>query len=453
MRRGRTALVASLLVALPATAGAHGEAPAALEVLAADDVAPTLIRTNIGVARRSAAGEYSYLCPGLWGGAEKAIAAASPDAELLVTLGDGGIQTSTDAGCSFDAEALGLDGAWAAGDAAYSNGAVWVVGQRFDTGVGGAVWSVAPSGERELRALWSDARPDSVIGGTGGSTWVAGARPTPHLFRAQLEEGSVQWTEFGAPGVPEDTSRLSLRWAGPDQRWVVASVGAERYLWRGESSSEGPVEWTQALGPFQSLHGPVEFQGLRLVVGDGELFHQPVAGADSTQWQSRGETDWICLQAHAGRVYACTLPALLEVEAWAPRESAPQTKPVFALRDYTGPSDTCGWDEMTELTCRLDWFHFGAEAGLLVPDEPEPEPEPDSEFTESPEDEPASDVVEPPTATAPEPQGSGGCQSSPTPPGWWALWLLGLVFRRQGRRIVRAEVVDGRAKKSSARCD
>ncbi|HMV68384.1 MAG TPA: hypothetical protein PKA64_16165, partial [Myxococcota bacterium] len=64
-----------MIAALLAAAWAHGPAPAVLEVLdwepgVCAPVAPSLVRTNIGLMLAAPTGGYSYGCPSRWGGAE-----------------------------------------------------------------------------------------------------------------------------------------------------------------------------------------------------------------------------------------------------------------------------------------------------------------------------------------------------------------------------------------------
>ncbi len=413
------AIVCLLLVA--AEAGAHGPAPAALGVLSAggqrpgglegDDARPDVVRTNLGLALARADGTYTYGCPSQWGGSEQGFGAALPDRTLIVMLGKGRVYASIDGGCQYDE--LGLpDGVGYAAEAVAWRGRVWVVTR---SGEGGAVVSVGPAADLREERRWGAEggepwTPDMAFAADEGAPelLVTGARPAAAVW-ALGEDGG--WSRLeGLPDAPE-LQRLEVAEVAPaGELWLKASLPAGRQLWRARLDAG---RLTVAPEPLhhQVLHGPVLLDGQLVAARDGRLAVTPALGPAGSldapaAWTEHGEVAWTCLQRRGPFVYACTLPALLQVEALDGGEVP--TRPVWRLAQLGGPVEGCPPAASEATVCELDWFHYGGEAGLTA----------------------RAPVATPSDAPAPPPPApDAGCRGGAMA-GWGALGgLLALISR------------------------
>lgn len=375
MRRGadglrRHALRAALALAavcLAAPARAHGPAPAALEVLAVDDGgAPTLVRTNIGLAAANGDGTYAYVCPSRWDENERALAAASEDGREVLVHSTGVAFLSLDAGCGFGPR---TDDALYVVDAARWDGAFAIATEVLESGETAVTrWDGDASA-----SLGVEGDVDGLLG--GDALYAAG-----HAPRAFVGRWDGAWTELFASD-DETWSRVVPRAADVNGVWVLARDADAAELWRVTAAG-------RARGPRHDVvHGPARLADRWLAIFDGVL-HAFEGGA----WEALGAVDWTCLHAVGGHVYACTLPYMLELSD-APM---PTGEPVFAMTQIGAPR-ACGDVEMAR-ACGREWSHFGGESGWT-----------DTQPARSP--------------TAP--RGESGCSAAPArADAPWLGWLL-----------------------------
>lgn len=391
MRRGARELRHLLLalgVALAAApASAHGPAPVALEVLALDGDEPALVHTNVGLAASNGDGTYAYVCPSRWDGNERALAVASPDGQRVLVHSAGVAFLSRDGGCAF--EPLALEDRYVTAAAPGGAGFVLLAEGLADPSLS-EVLEVGPDGAPSALSLELPAPADG-LSATSSGLLLSGAGPPSFVV---LWDGITTTSLF--EGASEASRAVPLAYDG-ETAWLLTT-----------GSGLGPaiVPVTDgALGeprPFErSAHGPVRHAGRWLAVLDGRL-SELVDGA----WVARGEVPWTCLRSYEGRIFACSLEVLSELEGAAP---IPDAVPRFSMRQL-GPPEICG-DEEAIAACERDWAHFGGESGWLETD---------------------------PARGPTEPRRTPGCAMAPGRGGsWWWLGLAALALRRRGAR--RAE--------------
>lgn len=340
------------------------------------------MRTNVGLAARSEAGDWRYVCPSAWQGLESALSVSDPTGEVVVVSGGREVQVSLDGGQSFEPieQLRGLAAAllWS-GDRAW--------GLRASPS-GSWLWSWAPGEAAEQWPLGVQIA-DGLSVDEQGVLWLAGARPTPW---AGWWDGELQ-----AVPVPEETlDRLTPRGAGGERVTLFAGDGTWRRLWEVEHGEL--VDGTDFGGV---VLGPVRSDGERWAVVDGVLWRD-----GSGAWQpTEREVDWTCLQQGERVVWACSLRGVLAVTELG--ASLGVERLAFGL-EQLGPHES----GPLATTCALDWAHFGGESGWL-------------------ETAPAACPGEARGPwVAPEPEGCGCAHGGS---GWaWALVLGG--WRRKARR-------------------
>jgi len=333
------AIATVALLSVLQTASAHGPAPVALEVLAHDGEVPTLLRTNLGLARSAGDGTYEYICPSRWDGNELFLAEARAGGEEILVHSAGVAYLSSDAGCTFSA--LTGDELYVTDAAETQTGFVFIA-EDYPDDVNPESSHVFEWAEGALREL-SLPVPGAIDG-------VVGLVPEPGFLVSGHRPETFVADETGrlllSAGPP--TSRLTPRAATGAEVWLRALVEDGVSLWRVSDGEATPTASATI------IHGPV-YDGTRwLALIDGAV-HEFVG-----TWRPLGDVDWTCLRSHAGRSFACSLIAMQELGGPGP---LPTATPVFSTLQF-GPPRACG-ESAAQLACERDWAHFGGEPGWL----------------------------------------------------------------------------------------
>lgn len=377
-----------LIVALslgPASALAHGPAPAPLEVLEGGE-APRLVRTSIGLAIARGDGTYAYGCPSRWDSNERALAAANGDQILVHSAGVAYL--SHDLGCTF--EPVTGDALYVTAAARAPSGFVLIAEDYPDDG-DPTRSHVLLLRDGSLEAREVDGSVDGALA-AGDVVWLAGAAPSPFVERLTTE-GALERTDL-LP-VDEPVRRLTPRAAGAGTLWLAARTTDATRLWRVD---EGRIQPSPAA---DVVLGPVRVGARWLALFDGILHAQPIEGGD---WIALGEASWTCLQALDGRAYACSLEGLFELTEGG---AHPEAMHVFSMRQL-GPPLACGTAAQVA-TCEREWAHFAGESGWL-----------DSAPARSP--------------SAPRGPIANGCAASPSAKSTpWCLFAAALLLRWRRR--------------------
>lgn len=325
---------------------AHGPAPSVLEVLSWEagsctELAPTIVRSNIGLLTRQPDGSYAFGCPSRWGAAEQALAAT--DGSRVLLAGSGGVFVSDDGGCT--TRRLVIDEAETP-VVARGGAELWLVTRNFDVG-DASLWRVGVDLERVDRS--SDRIADGLVLDADGG-WLAGAVPQPSLARLVGEVVTPLAPPW--PSTEQRLDRLTPRAVDGGGVWLLAGSGAARTLWwtDGAEVVVGP-------GPAESLHGPARLGDRWLAVLDGALW-----AAEAGVWAPTGfGVTWTCLQDTQHGPLACGLDeASLVIGLDA---AGPMTERVVSLDQLGPPAEAC---PDPDGACALDWLHFGGESGYDV---------------------------------------------------------------------------------------
>ncbi len=430
--RWLAAAALGLLASLASPVRAHGPAPAPLRVLAAEGERATLIQTNIGLAIHSQGGIYRYGCPSLWGGAETPLMAAD-EAGTLFVVGASALHASSDRACNVDAALPdGLVPSDVTALAAAGPGRALLLARGDGAGGDGARLYGWTPGEVTLLRTWPGVRLDSLAV-RGDAAALVGARPSPQLWTGPAS-GEGPWAERTLTIDPEHApQRLSVRAWSPDggalHLAAVTDAGAAWLRAPLEGDGEIPAE-TLASGE-RSVHGPAPLCGGLFALVDNEPVPDPTAppACDLAGLEGQRLT---CLGATGGFTWTCRLRALERVDVAG--EGAALT-PWFSLDALVGPWPGCPDDPVARAACQQDWLHYGAEAGLLDPDDlfgldaPDvPAAEPDAGAPDAGGGEDAgvgSDAGGgPPPRSADE-----GCRAAPGRAGApWVAWALLVVW-------------------------
>ena len=340
MRRriGHCALLAIAWGALLSPAQAHGPAPAVLEVLARDAEGPTWLRASVGLLRRRPDGSWEHVCPDLWDGNDRMLAAVADDRPLVVSTLEGFRMPATDR-CE---PWVPVPEVWLATADGVTGQLHWLQGTMAN-----ALTLMGESGP--LESVPSEIGSVSSIVARGGRIAVAG------------RTGVAIWAEGGwtTTVLPE---RL---------RWVRAIEGESLY---GAAAVDGryaperidPLGGTATLGPpGGDLLGPVRFGETMRALADGQWLEER-----GDTWEPLGpaEQTWTCLRTldhgDARTVYACSLEGLFEL--------SPGPLPVEAMARFRFVQI----DQSDCALCEADWAHYGGDVGWL---DTEPATSPDGE--------------------------------------------------------------------------
>lgn len=371
---------------------AHGPAPTVLSAMGTAEAPAQWLRTNLGFARDRGDGFFDYLCPAHWGQTER-VAPAALVGEALWIASEGVLYRGDGRGCGFVAEPLpGWTGGAVSAIAPWSLGALVV-----STEAGGsALWSVpnplaAPTGPVALAGTVDSLRVD------GETPWLVGARPAP-------------WIQRGLDGVaqplqlPEAVEFLTLRWVDGERLFMAASTATGPVLLE---STDGGAQWRARARGLTSLHGPVLLDGAWLATVDGQVARRDAAG-DFVAAEAVG---WTCLQAVQGVALACADRGLWRLGGSA---AAPTLAPLFAFHQLLGPPEGCPSGADLRSTCAGQWLHSASESGLYRLD--------------GGVDDAGAALAE---------GGARGCQQTPGGPAGWAIFGLGLLWRRRRSGGVR----------------
>lgn len=347
---------------------------------------PTVVLTNIGVAvARDDSDGYEYVCPSLWDEVTTPLTASVGPGEHFV-VGTLDVYYTRDIRCGVDGAGLvgWVDPVTIQGITVNGERGAVVAGATREQGT--LLWGLLNAAET-LQIFETNQRLDGVL--SHGDAFIAtSARPTLTIYAA-AQEVTTKTPVAPTDGVQRLTPRLSI-----DGRLYFSAVTNDGVaLWRSDDDGETLTEL--ATGEL-SLHGPVQWCDGVVAVVDGALVVDadhpprcPLAPFAGQRFQ--------CLTESNGFVYVCQDRAL-----HALREN--EIVEVWTLDRFEGPR--CLADR-----CEQNWFHYGAESGLLedeVPDAGSPD---------------ASVGVTPDTSIAPPAEPSTGdcsCQTTrPEAPGWF----------------------------------
>lgn len=399
-----------------ATSGAHGPAPAALDVLAwagtddgcattPDELVPSVVRTNLGLAAWGGPIDpFGYVCPSRWGGGTGAATAADADGQQILVALDGAVATSTDGGCTF--AITETDPGDSVTAVTRFGGSFFVAVRRFDASPSGLI-AVTPAGGVTEAGRWPENAPDGLAV-VGESLWAAGATPSP--WAASVQTG-VLADPVELP-LTDGLDRLTPRAAG-GKLWLVAGAGDARTLWSVDSGEATPV-----LGPASILLGPVRVGELWWAALDGEAW----SSSDGVTWSDATRVvGWTCLGELAARPFACVFT---NVDVLTPGDGQPTQTRVFSLTQLD-PPDLTRCDAVGS-QCELDWYHYGGESGWVgtqggvCPAEARQAAPSDDDETD-------------------DPTVACGCVSGPVGASWvGVLWLAWWVPRRRARVVASA---------------
>ncbi len=324
---------------LPTLLWGHGPAPSSLTVFvdATQDI--KLIHTNIGLATPIEGGRYRYICPAQWGEEEYfPIPSILTDGSVAVVANG-----SAYVGDACELEQIVLEG-WT-GQAAGQSGDL-VLERRTDASM---LWNLR--GQPEVRLALPDVRVDSLLAQNGETVFGASG------------QGIRLWT------LPETGPAVPLPVDSPPSGDYI-SIRMLDPVWFTLSSSEGLELYQYINGEVQrfdiadtSIHGPVRWGGGVAWVSGGTL--KVNEGRDTI---SLGQVPWGCLKRSSETTYACVDRDLVRVEP-SSNESGYAVSPLFELTDFEGVDPQCPQVESPlYTTCVRQWFHYGAEAGLIRDD-------------------------------------------------------------------------------------
>ncbi len=299
--------------ALPQRTGAHGPAPAVLEVLAADVDGPTWLRATVGLLRRNPDGTWAHVCPAHWDDNDRMQAAVAGDSALVVSAT--GYRSATDR-CEPWTE-LGPVQQAAADHAAGE--LHWV---RADVLYGDAGELGALPAIGTLTSMVADDGRIAVGGREGLALWDGEWRVIPLPSRLRYLRALTADAVYGTAGI--------------DGRLVP-----ERVALGDETVTLGP--------PADQLLGPALFGGEMRVFADGEWLAER-----GGEWVALGTDDrrWTYVDAVNGVTYAASLDGLFRLDD----ADAPAAEPLFRFVQIA-PSPCA--------VCEPDWAHYGGEAGWL----------------------------------------------------------------------------------------
>ena len=364
-------LLCALIALFCTNALGHGPAPAPLEVLAYDASASraTLVRTSIGLARDHHPLGWTYVCPSQHGDREQARAGTLSASETTLIVGGGDIYRSTDELCSF--QALEHDEATYALDLFTMDESFWLLALT-EGEEGRLLLRVDAQGPARLITAFQGESPlriDSLARfGEWGAVGLASS-PTPTLVLGQGTLSSPEdmtWVSSAIDAFPESTSHIDIRRVNAaGELWVVIASEAGRELWRGTPEGppeEGPTQWTRVGEPATTLLGPVSLSGELLLVRDGRLEHH-----QGEQWGDLGEVNYTALDELQGEAFAYTLTEVYRLDGL--EEGAIVSQSVFQMEKLLAPLEGCPPSAAGQDACESDWVHFGAEVGLLDPNQ------------------------------------------------------------------------------------
>jgi hypothetical protein len=322
------------LAALCCEAGitaAHGPAPSALSIVAEGPTGPDVVRLTDGLARRTSAEDFRYVCPAAWGDELVLPVASIPSDGPVVIAGSRGLFLLDDGGVV----SVHPDPLAAAGPVTD-----FVV-------LGGELFALrSASGTSELLAV--DAERVRVLFSEPGS-WssIAATRDTIGIQR--LREGKLEQLRLTDEGtlVGRDSA------PAPQNPLLVLARATSRALYSVVATAQGRElgqidhdQWRQLETAASSIAGPVELEsGEPFIALDTELFRLP---------EPRVALEGMpvnCLGRLGGRAYACTREGLAALEASGVGDA------IFQLSSLL-PPDVQALPESQRETCQIQWEHF-----------------------------------------------------------------------------------------------
>jgi hypothetical protein len=392
----------ALLLALAGRASAHGEPPAATELLARDERGALLVRLTRGFAQRGPSG-FRFLCPEAWDGNLLAPAAALASGPVVVAS-RAVFLLEPDGNVSLHPVQSGSGLAVAShGEEVF--GIFEHEGQRELRRVTRGTNELVRILEQPARALAVSADELAVL------RWLDRTLVVDRLSLEGEPRGSVTWT--AASTVADAHLRMA---AG--QLYVVVEASAAPWVTLGRINGRVDASYAPLLEASISIDGPVALAAGTMVTADGNL-RSLDSGAVLAPLADRLN----CLGDAAGAPYACAQGDLFELN------DGGLGAPLFALSSVQAPGyDALSGDALA--SCGTRWLDFRTDVSL-------------AESARAPADGGLPDAAASQPQPTPSPAGaSEGCSAQgrgPHSPWSASLVVLSLtIAARRPRRRVQA---------------
>jgi hypothetical protein len=310
---------------------AHGPAPAAVSVVAADDAGPTVIRLTGGYARRLAANRYAFLCPAAWGDDVVLPAGLIPGGPVVVA-GGRGLYLVDEAGAAkpHPDPAAGKP----ATDFAQFGGKLYVLR------TAGASSEVLEVDATSVKVVFTDEGNWTSIAATANAIGLQ-RLTTDRIEEAQITGDGMVLSRESAP-APKDPILVIAR-ATPSELYAVVVTATGREL--GQIAGD---QWKRIELASAAIAGPVEVaEGDAFLAVDTELAH-----LSQPDMLIAGMTPVNCLGRIGDRAYACTRDGLSAMS------SSGVGEPIFALASMTPPDFSKIVDPELVSLCSSQWEHF-----------------------------------------------------------------------------------------------
>ncbi|MSP93496.1 MAG: hypothetical protein EXR79_17175 [Myxococcales bacterium] len=356
-------VVAIACLASPRHAMAHGAAPGVIGIAARKGAELRMLRLTEGLAVRTAAGGWSYVCAPSWGAPPAPLATSATGEATWLAAKGGMVQVAAD-GSVARVVSPELD-------AANVRALVAVGGQAFAVRQDPAKDAAGKTGT----SLWRLSAQGAVQVWSSDDAWLAAAADTDGaaVLLASTVGGVVRLARvpIAKPTEAQVATLAVVQVAGPavDLTGLVASLhvtGGKRYVnlfdvtrhmvgrvdgdpWAGGSGAT----WTKIASDYPLLYGPVDVGGL-VVVSSTMLRRITATGLqtiDDNRW-------YTCLDEADGRSHVCARTQLFELGA---NGSVGSVR--FALADLKPPS-LARLDAATRNTCWIEWETFALQAGF-----------------------------------------------------------------------------------------
>jgi hypothetical protein len=310
---------------------AHGPAPAAVSVVAADDAGPKVVRLTGGYARRLDANRYAFLCPAAWGDDVVLPAGLIPGGPVVVAGGRGLYLVDEAGGVKPHPDP---EAGKPATDFAQLGGKLYVL---RTVGSGSEVLEVDAT---SVKVVFTDEGNWTSIAATANALGLQ-RLTADRIEEAQITGDGMVLSRESAP-TPKDPILVIAR-ATPSELYAVVVTATGRELGQIVGDQWKRIELASA-----SIAGPVEIaEGDAFLAVDTELAH-----LSQPDMLISGMTPVNCLGRIGDRAYACTRDGL---SAMSP---AGVGEPIFALASMTPPDFSKIVDPELVSLCSSQWEHF-----------------------------------------------------------------------------------------------
>lgn len=351
-----------------------GARPAPLSVLSLDEetpcptvlsgAVPRVIQTSVGLALHRGNGTYAYGCPSRWADDPEAPHASTPTGTEIFGIPNGAPRRTTNGGCSVREAPLpeGLE----AVDLLFWRDAFWVLAAADDGSDAGALlrWESGAEVWTPIQQWTVDFRPDNMVAGGTSDLWIVSELPRLRIRRLTFDGGISDSGSlpFGIEGF--DGAEVTAQAADEDEAWFVLRRAGRSWTWHAQvvESDNTVVVFTEPGDRYAFVSGPVLFEDYWLASLDGKLAY---ASQNADEWTVTSfDAPWTCLDRRGTRVFACTVPAMLVVEA-VTVDAPPVTSEVFSFYQVVGPDPSCSDD-----VCDADFEAMKLRLPFDLPEEP-----------------------------------------------------------------------------------